>query len=56
LILVEFAPRGQPLDLRRADGNPAYNLVIGNGSLDIQQFMQATKLPAAGAPGTASNP
>jgi subtilase family serine protease len=39
-----------------ANGSPTYNLVIGNGSLDIRQFMQATNLPAAGAPGSASNP
>jgi subtilase family serine protease len=39
-----------------ANGNPPYNLVVGNGSLDIRQFMQATNLPAAGTPGSASNP
>ncbi|MGB8841257.1 MAG: S53 family peptidase [Aliidongia sp.] len=35
---------------------PAYNMVIGAGSLDIRQFLGATTLPAAGIPGTPSNP
>jgi subtilase family serine protease len=35
---------------------PDYNMVVGTGSIDIRQFMGATKLPAAGIPGTASNP
>ncbi len=39
-----------------ATGSPAYNMVIGNGTLDIRQFMQVMNLPAAGAPGSASNP
>ena len=33
-----------------------YNLVIGNGSVDARQLIGATKLPAAGVPGTATNP
>ena len=39
-----------------ATGSPAYNMVIGNGTLDIRQFMQVPNLAAAGAPGSASNP
>jgi subtilase family serine protease len=39
-----------------ATGSPAYNMVIGNGTLDIRQFMQVTNLAAAGAPGSPSNP
>jgi subtilase family serine protease len=35
---------------------PDYNMVVGAGSVDIRQFLGATKLPAAGVPGTASNP
>jgi subtilase family serine protease len=35
---------------------PNYNMVVGTGSIDIRQFMGATKLPAAGIPGTVSNP
>ena len=37
-------------------GNPAYNMVIGNGTLDIRKFMGVTNLPAAGTPGSPSNP
>ncbi len=33
-----------------------YDLVIGNGSVDARQFLGETKLPAAGIPGTDSNP
>lgn len=33
-----------------------YDLVIGNGSVDGRQFLGATKLPASGVPGTATNP
>jgi hypothetical protein len=33
-----------------------YDLVIGNGTVDARQFLGATKLPAAGALGSASNP
>ena len=39
-----------------ATGSPAYNMVIGNGTLDIRKFMGVTNLPAAGTPGTPSNP
>lgn len=35
---------------------PTYDMVIGTGSLDIRQFLGATNLPAAGVPGTPSNP
>jgi subtilase family serine protease len=35
---------------------PAYNMVIGAGSVDIRQFLGAANLPAAGIPGTPSNP
>ncbi|MEI9983396.1 MAG: S8 family serine peptidase [Aliidongia sp.] len=37
-------------------GSPAYNMVIGNGTLDIRKFMGVTNLPAAGTPGSPSNP
>lgn len=33
-----------------------YDLVLGNGTVDARQFLGATNLPAAGIPGTASNP
>jgi subtilase family serine protease len=33
-----------------------YNMVVGNGSVDIRQFLGVPNLPAAGVPGTASNP
>jgi subtilase family serine protease len=33
-----------------------YNMVIGNGTLDIRQFLGVPNLPAAGVPGTLSNP
>ncbi len=39
-----------------ADGSLPYNMVIGNGSLDILQAMGAFNIPAAGNPGTPSNP
>ena len=39
-----------------ATGSPAYNMVIGNGTLDIRKFMGVTNLPAAGTPGSPSNP
>ncbi len=35
---------------------PLYNMVIGNGTLDIRKFIGAENLPAAGVPGTPSNP
>jgi subtilase family serine protease len=35
---------------------PDYNMVIGTGTVDIRQFIGAAKLPAAGVPGTLSNP
>jgi len=35
---------------------PLYNMVIGNGTVDIRKFIGADNLPAAGVPGTPSNP
>jgi subtilase family serine protease len=35
---------------------PAYNMVVGAGSVDIRQFLGVPNLPAAGIPGTPSNP
>jgi subtilase family serine protease len=35
---------------------PPYDLVIGNGTLDVRQFLEIAKLPAAGIPNTPSNP
>jgi subtilase family serine protease len=34
----------------------AYSEVLGNGTLDVRNFLGLQGLPAAGAPGTASNP
>lgn len=36
--------------------NLLYNMVVGNGSLDIRRFLGVTFLPAAGEPGSPSNP
>ena len=36
--------------------NLAYNMVVGNGSLDIRRFLGVTFLPAAGEPGSPTNP
>jgi kumamolisin len=34
----------------------AYDLVLGNGTVDARQFLGATGLPAAGNPGSTTNP
>ena len=37
-------------------GSTPYNMVLGNGTVDIRQLIGGTALAAAGNPGTASNP
>ena len=38
------------------DQGPSYNYIFGNGSPDVRILFDFTDLPAAGAPGSASNP
>ena len=33
-----------------------YDLVVGNGTPDVRKLLEITDLPAAGIPGSASNP
>jgi subtilase family serine protease len=37
-------------------GVPGYNLIIGNGTVSVRDFISAPYLPAAGVPQTPSNP
>ena len=37
-------------------GSTPYNMVLGNGTIDIRQLINGASLAAAGNPGTASNP
>ncbi|GGF39277.1 pseudomonapepsin [Aliidongia dinghuensis] len=37
-------------------GSTPYNMVVGNGTVDIRQLINGTSIAAAGNPGTASNP
>ena len=37
-------------------GTTPYNMVLGNGTVDIRTLITGTSLPAAGNPGTVSNP
>ena len=39
-----------------SSGSTAYNMVLGNGTVDIRQLIGGAALAAAGNPGTASNP
>jgi subtilase family serine protease len=37
-------------------GSTPYNMVLGNGTVDIRQLISGSSIAAAGNPGTASNP
>jgi subtilase family serine protease len=37
-------------------GSTPYNMVVGNGTVDIRQLINGTSIAAAGNPGTVSNP
>jgi subtilase family serine protease len=37
-------------------GVPGYNLIVGNGTVSVRDFISAPDLPAAGVPQTPSNP
>jgi subtilase family serine protease len=39
-----------------SSGSTPYNMVLGNGTIDIRQLIGGTALAAAGNPGSASNP